>query len=198
MHIFQNNNNNKIGANMTYVVHNKKTNEIYTINGAIGEYHNWHQVKMIRDGLNDCEAIVKDYEGTTSTYVERPNNWQVIEKPENIKTHEVPVNRSTRSGAGFIQATSIRAYAIGEVTPVKRNPADASSKKKSEVSRGMSDSEAQMIYDQIARLDKRIETIQWRIANEVDEELRDANLVRVIQFKTDIVKLRMELNKAGR
>ena len=182
---------------MTYVVHNKKTNEIYTINGEIGEYHNFHQARDIRNTMNDCDAVVRDYEGTTSTYVERPNNWQVIEKPENIKTHEVPVYRSTRCGAGHVQDTQTRASAIGDFKAINRDPAKG--KQKTEVTqRTMSDGEAKSIWDEIIRLCGRIERVQERIPDMTSEDLRRSNAIRIIQWKSRICELKMELNQAGR
>jgi len=177
----------------TYLVINTKTSEIYQRNGAVAEFATYHQARQVRITMNDQGKVVRDIEGTTSTYVDRPVDWQVIE------TGTIIIERKTqrsdvqlRNGV-YTRGQEIVYIAKGELNPIKRAPNARSGRKKVTPNIEMIKREVAGLAETCARLKQRIETIEQRMEGMELGESKIKMMERKIKYKGELIQRTKEL-----
>lgn len=177
----------------TYLVINTKTSEIYQRNGAVAEFATYHQARQIRITMNDQGKVVRDIEGTTSTYVDRPVDWQVI------ATGTITIERKTqrsdkrhRSGI-YTRGQEIVYKAKGELNPIKRAPNARSGRRKETPNIEMIKREVAGLAATCARLKQRIETIEQRMEGMELGESKIKMMERKIKYKGELIQRTKEL-----
>lgn len=174
--------------NTTYVVVNIETKEIYQSNGAIAEFANYHEAKQIQIANNDCDNIVHDIEGTTSTWTERPKLWQIVEFQSISSRAETRIIDIQISRGVYEKGQKITYRAIGDIKTIKRAPDAKSGRRTETINVEQVTIELESIKSNIRRLEARIQTIESRKAS-MEPGLQ------MMQAMEQIIKAQIQINK---
>lgn len=177
----------------TYLVINTETKETYQRNGRVAEFATFYQARQVRITMNDQGKEVRDIEGTTSTYIDRPTPWQVIEA-STVTVDPVTATQSRRIAYGtYTRENVVVYYAKGELKPIHRAPNAKRRSKSQNINLSGMATDIASIQSNIKRLSTRIESIDERIKGMQPGAALLKLMERKIGYKIQINELKAEL-----
>ena len=175
------------GNNTSYIVVNTQTKEIYQRNGAIAEFANYHAARQIRITINEQAKVEHDITGTTSTWTERPKDWQVIEL-QSIKTRAENRTVDQRIATGvYTKVEEVIYRAIGDIKAIKRAPGAKSGRRAEVIDVEQLAKDLEVKKADIKRLEERLVRMEAR-----KEEMEPG--LPMMQMMERIIKTKMQIN----
>jgi len=173
--------------NTSYIVVNKQTKEIYQRNGAIAEFASYHAARQIRITINEQSKIEHDIAGTTSTWTERPKDWQVVEF-QSVKTRAEnrTVDKELASGI-YMKTEEVIYRAIGEIKAIKRAPNARSGRRAEVINVEQLAKDLEVKKADIKRLEERLVRMEAR------KEGMEPGLP-MMRMMERIIKTKMQIN----
>lgn len=179
----------------TYLVINTSTSEVYQRNGRTAEFATYHQARQVRITMNDQGKVTRDIEGTTSTWVDRPTPWQIIESSTvTVETTTIRKDRKLTNGA-WARGEEIVYIAKGDLNPIKRNPSKTGRRRNQGVNLESISRNITELQSSIKRLKQRVESIEKKMEEMETSHAKIQLMERKIGYKKEIIRLTAELRE---